>query len=227
AAGTGGEPPPRLLLITEAFDLLEMADGRTPAPPHTSGDQPQRPLAQVVEEAGALVEIGGEEVHAVVVDAQLELGEVLLPLLANLRPAAADIEAGHHLLGPADCLGAQVELTCRQHPDPLQAGDRSLGVDVEGPDLVDPVAEPLRPPGASAIQAKDVDDAAAHGHLAGRGHRGHPPVAEADEALDDRVAADPGTPTELAGAIERAGGEGGAEQPGRGGDHPGRLAVAE
>ena len=204
-----------------------MTDGRAPSPLHTTGDQHQRPRPQVVKEAGSLVEIRGEEVDAVVVDTQLELGQVLLPLIANLGPAAADVEGGSRLLGPADRRGAQIELAGGQQPHPLEPGDRGLGVDVESPDLVDLVAKPLRPPGAAAIQAKGVDDAAPHGHLAGRGDRGHPPVPEVDEALDDRVAADPGTPTDLADAVERGGGEGGAEQPGRGGDHQGRLAVTE
>ena len=227
APGTGGQLTSRLLLLAEAFDLLEVTDGRAPGPLHTAGDQHQRRRPEVVKEAGALVEIGGEEVDAVVVDAQLELGEVLLPLLAHLRPAAADIESGDRLLGPADRRSAQIELAGGQQPHPLQSGDRGLGVDVEGPDLIDLVAEPLRPPGAAAIQAKDVDDAAAHGHLAGRGHRGHPPVPEVNKALDDRVAADPGTPTDFVGAVERGDGEGGPEQPGRGGDHQRRPAVAK
>ena len=67
----------------------------------------------------------------------------------------------------------------------------------------------------------------AHRHLPGRGHRGHPPVAEADQAPEDGVPADALAPGQLAGGVEGRDREGGAEQPGRGRDHQGRLAVAE
>ena len=227
AAGTGGELAACLLLVAKAFDLLEVPDRRPPGALHTAGDQHQRPTPQVVKEAGFLVEIRGEEVDAVVVDTQLELGEVLLPLLADLGPAAADVEAGDRGAGPGDRLGTQVQLAGGQQPHPLEPGDRGLRVDVEGADLVDLVAEPLRPPGAAAIQPEDVDDPAADGHLAGRGHRGHPPVPEADQTLDDGVAADRGAPGELTSVVEGTAREGGSEQPGRGGDHQGRLAVPE
>ena len=90
-----------------------------------------------------------------------------------------------------------------------------------------PPPRPLRAPGPAPVQAKDVDDPPAHRHLPRRGHRGHPPVAEAHEAPQHRVAPDPLAAAQLTGGGEGLDREGGAEQPGRGGDDQGGLGAAE
>ena len=127
-AGAGGQLTARLLLVAQPVDLLQVAQRGAPGPLGAPGDEHQRPFAEVVEEAGAPVEVRGEEVDAVVVDAELELGEVLPPLLAHLRPAAVDLQAGDGGQGSAHRLGAQVQLPGRAAAAPAPAGATEVWV---------------------------------------------------------------------------------------------------
>ena len=152
----------RLLLHPEILDLGRVA--------LRSGDEPLAPAVEkhdrgveVVEERGDTLaaEVRKEEVEPLLVDARCQQLAVALPLLAHVLAQRAGIETGNRFQGSSQGFAAQVELTCRPHLRRLELCDRLLGRRVEGAQVLDIVAEPLRPPGTRAVNAEDIDDTAA------------------------------------------------------------------
>ncbi len=107
----------------------------------------------------------------------------------------------------------------------VERGHGALGLRVEGAEALHRVAEELQADRGLAVAGEDVEDAAAAGHLAGRGHRILPHVAALVERLEENLGGHfvPRAHGEHA-RLEQVRSEAGAEEGGRRG-HEGQEAA--
>ena len=86
------------------------------------------------------------------------------------------------------------ELARRQQAHVAHRVERALGVDVEGADRLDVVAEQVEAVGHGAAHGEEVDQAAAHAELARRHHLRHVRVAGERQLRAQRVDVEAASP---------------------------------
>ena len=204
AAGDQRRPEPCRQLMVRGLRLAE--GGRLPL--QLAGlrqltvrfevDDP-RAGGKVVEKRGQVgVEVGRVELHAGEGRPGLQPRQLVLPVGADVTPQPVQLDrpAQPGNRSPA-AAGAEHDLTARPHRHPRHRHHGALVAGVEETQALDLVAEELGPNRSAGGRGEDVEDASAHGELAGLLDQRLPGVAELGQSGSHRVEVGPGAGEQL------------------------------
>ena len=162
--------------------LLDLADRRQlPGAVQIKDQSTGRQMIDERRQAG--FQVGREQLDAGERSSGLELGEVLLPLVADVDPEPVqDVPAAH--AGDRGCpaVRAQQDLAAGDDHHARRTHDRTLVLRVVKAQRVDHVAEELGADRRRSAGGKDVEDATAKGELAWRLGQRFAAVAQLDQA---------------------------------------------